>query len=133
MADHSPADLLRQRLDPLLQRIALIGESKLGAVLVAGLRNAPGDRAVVGDAHDQAALAAQETRGFRHDPPRRAADGRPPMAQGGGPTSKPPFVGERATSGREYRRRKSVCRLIWFACEARRPGIRQSWRIVRTG
>ena len=65
MADHQPADLLRERLDPLLQRIALIGEGELGAVRVRGLGDAPGDRAVVGDAHDQAALAAHET-GVRH-------------------------------------------------------------------
>ena len=32
MADHQPADLLRQRLDPLLERVALIGEGELGAV-----------------------------------------------------------------------------------------------------
>ncbi len=66
------ADLLRQRLDALLERIALIGEGELGALGAAGLGDAPGDRAVVGDPHDQAALAAHETRGFRHDCPRFA-------------------------------------------------------------
>ena len=60
MADDEPADLLRERLDPLLQRVALIGERELGALRMAGLRDAPGDRPVVGDAHDQAALAPHE-------------------------------------------------------------------------
>ena len=35
MADDEAADLLRQRLDPLLQRVALIGEGELRAVRVA--------------------------------------------------------------------------------------------------
>ena len=64
-----------QRLDPLLQRIALIGECKLGALRPAGLGDAPGNRAVVGDPHDQAALAAHKT-GRVHiflAPPRGAA------------------------------------------------------------
>ena len=73
MADDQPADLLGQRLDPLLQRIALIGEGELGALRAAGLGDAPGDRAVVGDPHDQAALAAHETGGVRHVP--RSAPG----------------------------------------------------------
>ena len=66
MADDDAADLLRQRLDALLERVALIGEGELRAVLVAGLGDAPGERAVVRDPHDQAALAAHEARGFRH-------------------------------------------------------------------
>ena len=33
MADHGGVELLRERLDPLLQRVALIGEGELGAVL----------------------------------------------------------------------------------------------------
>ncbi len=66
IADHDAADLLGERLDALLQRLALIGESKLGAVRAAGLGDAPGERALVGDPHDQAALAAHEARDFRH-------------------------------------------------------------------
>ena len=50
MADHQPADLLRQRLDPFLQRVALIRESKLGALSVASLGNSPGDRTIIGNA-----------------------------------------------------------------------------------
>ena len=65
MADHQAVDLLGQRLDPLLERVALIGEGKFGAMLAAGPRDAPGDRAVVGDAHDQPAFAAHQARGFR--------------------------------------------------------------------
>ena len=66
MADHQAADLLGQRLDALLERVALVGEGKLGAMVAAGARDAPGDRAVVGHAHDQPAFAAHQTRGFRH-------------------------------------------------------------------
>ena len=80
MADDEPADLLGERLDPLLQRVALIGEGELGALRVAGLGDAPGDRPVVGDPHDQAALAAHETGGFRHAVLASPEDRRPPMA-----------------------------------------------------
>ena len=61
MAEHLRADLLRQRLDALLQRIALIGEGDFGALGAAGLGDAPGERPVVGDPQDQAALAAHQT------------------------------------------------------------------------
>jgi hypothetical protein len=50
----------RQRLDALLQSIALIGEGQFRTLLGAGLGNAPGNRAVVGHAHDEAALALQK-------------------------------------------------------------------------
>ena len=43
-----------------LNSVALIGEGEFGAGLVQGLGDAPGDGAVVGDAHDQAALALHE-------------------------------------------------------------------------
>ena len=58
MAEHLRADLLRQRLDALLQRVALVGEGNVGALGAAGLGDAPGERPVVGDPQDQAALAA---------------------------------------------------------------------------
>ncbi|MGY4283403.1 hypothetical protein ACVWXO_002623 [Bradyrhizobium sp. LM2.7] len=51
------AELLRQRLDPLAQGLALEGEGKLGAMGMQRLRHAPGDRMIIGDAHDQTALA----------------------------------------------------------------------------
>ena len=81
VADHDAADLLGQRLDPLLQRVALIGEGELRAVPAAGLGDAPGERAMVRDPHDQAAFAAHEARDFRHflDLVRRLPP-RPPMA-----------------------------------------------------
>ena len=78
------ADLLRQRLDALLQRIALVGEGNVGALGAAGPGDAPGQRAVVGDAQDQTALAAHETRGFRHNPPQTAGI-RPTASYGIGP------------------------------------------------
>ncbi len=60
MADDVPADLRRERLDALFQRVALIGERQFGTLRMAGLRDAPGNRPVVGDAHDEAALGPQE-------------------------------------------------------------------------
>ena len=33
MSDHDAVDLLGQRLDPLLERIALVGEGKVGAMI----------------------------------------------------------------------------------------------------
>src|SRR5262249_24597439 len=82
VADHQPAYLFSQWFDPLLQRLALISESELGALPMASLCDTPGERAVVGDTQDQAALAAQETRGFRHDLPRCSADRESPYDTG---------------------------------------------------
>src|SRR5262249_22612165 len=60
----------------------LISEGKLGTLSMASLCDTPGERAVVGDTQDQAALAAQETRGFQHDLPRCAADRESPYDTG---------------------------------------------------
>ena len=60
MPDDQAVHLLGQRLDALLERLALVGEGKVGAVVAAGARDAPGDRAVVGHAHDQPAFAAHQ-------------------------------------------------------------------------
>jgi hypothetical protein len=49
-----------QRIDALLQGIALIGKGQFGAMVGASLGNAPGDGTVVGDAHDQALLAGHD-------------------------------------------------------------------------
>ena len=61
MAEHEAADLGGERLDALLERIALIGEGELGAGRVACLGDAPGDRAVVGKAEDHPALALHQS------------------------------------------------------------------------
>ena len=55
------ADLGGERLDALLERFALVGEGDLGALVGEGLGDAPGDRVVVGDAHDEAALAGHQS------------------------------------------------------------------------
>ncbi len=60
------AEFRGQRLDALLQGIALIGERQLGALRGAGLGDAPGDRAVVGDAENQALLAGHQALTNRH-------------------------------------------------------------------
>ena len=52
---------LDQRHHALLEQIALIGEGQFGAGLVQRLGDAPGDGAVVGHAHDQAAFAFHES------------------------------------------------------------------------
>jgi hypothetical protein len=44
-----------------LKRLALIGESELGALFRQSLRNPPGQRLVVGETHDQAALSAHQS------------------------------------------------------------------------
>ena len=46
----------------LLQRVALVGQREVGAVPARRLGDAPGDRAVVRDADDQAALARENAR-----------------------------------------------------------------------
>jgi hypothetical protein len=63
MADDMAAEFRRQRLDALLQRIALIGEGEFGALRLARLGNAPGDGTVVGDAQNDAALALEQIGG----------------------------------------------------------------------
>ena len=60
VADHNTTDLLRQRFHALFQRIALICERQIGAMGTACFGNAPAERAIIGDPHDQAAFAAHE-------------------------------------------------------------------------
>ena len=62
------ADLVRERLDPLLDGVALIGERDLGALVGHGLGDAPGDRAVIGDAEHDAALARHQFAAVSHRP-----------------------------------------------------------------
>src|ERR1700676_2227191 len=52
---------LRQRLDAFAERLALIGEGELGAMRCEHLGDAPSDRVIVGDAHNQAALALHQS------------------------------------------------------------------------
>jgi len=54
------AERFGQRLYPLQQRLALIGEGHLRPGVMHGLGDAPGDRSVIGDPHDQAALAGHQ-------------------------------------------------------------------------
>jgi hypothetical protein len=58
--DEGGADGFGEREDALLERLALIGEGDFGALFGAGLGDAPGDRAVVRDAHDEPALALHQ-------------------------------------------------------------------------
>ena len=60
------AEFGRKRLDALLQSIALIGECKFGTLIGAGLGNAPGDRPIVGDTHDEAAFSGHQALSNRH-------------------------------------------------------------------
>ena len=55
------ADLGGQRANPSLQRLTLEGERQFGALCRTRRGDAPGQGAVVGDAHDHAALAAHQT------------------------------------------------------------------------
>ena len=54
------AKLFRQRAHTLFQRLALVGECKLCTGIGEGLGDPPGDRLVVRQAHDQAALARHQ-------------------------------------------------------------------------
>ena len=58
MADNIGAQFGCQGAHPLFQRLALIGEGQLRASRMRCLGNAPGNRAGVGQTHDQAALAS---------------------------------------------------------------------------
>ena len=67
--DEVDADGLGEGGHPLAERLALVGEGQLGAVGGGGARDAPGDRAFVGDAHDQAALASHQPALLSHQIP----------------------------------------------------------------
>ena len=62
------ADRLGERPDAARERIRLVGEGQLGALAGGRAGDAPGDRMVVGDPHDEAAFAGHQPawRGFRH-------------------------------------------------------------------
>jgi hypothetical protein len=55
------ADRLGERRHALAQGLALVGEGKLGPVFGQDLGDAPGNRVVVRDAHDEAALPLHQT------------------------------------------------------------------------
>ena len=52
----------RQRLNPLAEGIALIGKGQLCALIGQRLGDAPGDRAVIRDPHDETAFALHQIR-----------------------------------------------------------------------
>src|ERR1700686_2226405 len=54
------AETLGKRAHALGERVTLEGESDLGALGMDRLGDAPSDRAIVGDAHDEAPLAGHE-------------------------------------------------------------------------
>jgi hypothetical protein len=68
VAEQQPAELLRERLDALFQRVALPGQRDLGAGGLACLGDAPGDRAIIGDTEDYSALALHQAGILRHPP-----------------------------------------------------------------
>ena len=61
MAEQHAAEFFGQRLDTLLERVALPGQRNFSARRMAGLGDAPGNRAIVGDAEDHSALALHQT------------------------------------------------------------------------
>ncbi len=55
------ADAFGERLHALPQRLALIGEGELRPLVGERLGDSPSDRMIIGDAHDQSALALHES------------------------------------------------------------------------
>src|SRR3974390_3853389 len=94
MAEQDAAEFVRERLDPLLQRLALPGQRDFRARRVAGLGDAPGDRAVVGDAENHPALALHEPRTLRHFsiPVSWMSSGGTPAIRAGTAQIRPPFA-----------------------------------------
>ncbi len=68
MAGDMRLELRGERLDALLERVPLVGERKLRARRADRGGDAPGERTVVGDAHDQAPLAAHHSAHRRFHP-----------------------------------------------------------------
>ena len=62
LADDQGVELAGERPNPALQRLALIGERDFRPSLPRRLGDAPGDRAIVGQAHHQTAFAAHRAR-----------------------------------------------------------------------
>ena len=91
--DELGAEFGGQRLDPLLQGIALIGQRDFGALRGERLGDAPGDRPVVGHAEDEAALAAHQV-SRRHGKARRIGRSSPRD-----PFSLSRFSGQSTTKG----------------------------------
>ena len=60
MPDHHSINVLRERLEALLERLPLVSESKFGALSMASFCNTPRKRPVIGHTHDQTPFAAQE-------------------------------------------------------------------------
>ncbi len=60
------ADAFRERPHAPAERLALEGESQLGTLRAHRLGDAPGERPLVGDAHDEAALSGHERPCFTH-------------------------------------------------------------------
>ncbi len=61
--DEVRADAGRQRLDALAERLALIGEGEFRTMRGERLGDAPGNRILVRDPHDEAALSGHEAHG----------------------------------------------------------------------
>ena len=61
VACYDGADFGSQRLDALSQRFALVSQGDLTALGINGLGDTPGNRTIVGDAHDDAALARHQS------------------------------------------------------------------------
>jgi hypothetical protein len=61
MAEQDAVEFFGQRLDAFFQRVALPGQCYFRARRTAGLGDAPGDRAVVGNPEDHPALALHQT------------------------------------------------------------------------
>jgi hypothetical protein len=60
VAEQGGAEFGGERLDALLQRLALPGQTDLGSSVAAGPRDAIGDRSVIGETEDDAPLALHQ-------------------------------------------------------------------------
>ena len=61
MAEQEATEFVRERLDPFLQRVALPCQRDVRARRAAGFRDTPRNRAVIGDAENDPALALHQT------------------------------------------------------------------------
>ena len=59
--DNGRAKLRGERTHALFERLDLIGERELGAGVGAGLCDAPGDRAIIGDAQNEALFSGENS------------------------------------------------------------------------
>src|SRR5207302_8457592 len=66
--DEIAVEAFGERLDALAERLALIGKGQPGALAMQRLGDAPGEGAIIGDAHDEPLFPGQQAQSLTPSP-----------------------------------------------------------------